>query len=416
MDSIHIQGGMPLQGQVRIQGSKNAVLPILAATLLIPGESMLYNCPRIADVFHMITLLESLGCKAVWEGNGLRVDARGAQKSRMPREEVTGMRSSIVLLGPMLGRLGEAEMEYPGGCVIGRRPIDMHINALEKMGVQFTDREEGFFATVTRLRGTEYTLTFPSVGATENIILAAVLAEGNTVIRGAAREPEITALIEFLEAAGARISGKGTDRLRIVGVERLRDTEYQIPADRIVAGTYLLGCLSAGGCVFLERAPVEQLGALLEIADRMGALWQAAGDGIYMQALKPMKAVPYTETKVYPGFPTDLQSPLLAALATADGESIVKESIFENRFRIVRELQKMGADMEVKDSMVKIKGVECLSGAMVEAEELRGGAALVLAGLNAQGTTVVNQCGYINRGYENICKDLRELGVRIYSV
>lgn len=416
MDSIHIHGGIPLQGQVTVQGSKNAALPVLAATILISGCSMVENCPRITDVFHMQTLLKSIGCKTVWEGGNLKVDATEVRQERMPSQEVKEMRSSISLLGSLLSRTKEAVMEHPGGCTIGERPIDIHIDALKRMGVRFEEKEEVLYASTAGLEGAELTLKFPSVGATENILLAAVLAKGETYIRGAAREPEITALCEFLQGAGAHIEGAGSSDIYIKGVEKLHESRYRIPADRIVAGTYLAGCLIAGGSILLRKAPVKQMSAVIRTAKQMGAVFQEAPEGLYVQAPDRLKTPGYIETEVYPGFPTDMQSPFLAALAVAEGESVLCETIFENRYHIVEPLSQMGADLKVKDGKVYIKGVARLKGTCARAEELRGGAALVMAGLGAEGHTKISGCGYIYRGYENIGKDLRELGARVYSV
>lgn len=417
MDSIHIHGGIPLQGQVTIQGSKNAALPVLAATILTKDTSVIHNCPRIADVYHMQALLDSLGCKVCREEKNLKIDASQVYQNVMPKEAITGMRSSVVLLGALLGRCREVTMEYPGGCVIGERPIDMHIGALRAMNVVFRETSQGMHAFTSGLKGADIAFHCSSVGATENVILAAVLAEGTTTIRGAAREPEIVALCEYLNKCGAAISGYHTGMIRIEGVKSLHGASYRIPSDRIVAGTYLFGCLAAGGNVFLRDAPAQQMCSVIFRAGQMGAMCQEAPDGIYVQSPERLRALPAVRTEVYPGFPTDLQSPLVAVLATADGVSCVEESIFEDRFRIVPYLQLMGADITVRGRRCAcVTGVDTLAGAAVCAEELRGGAALAVAGLGALGETVIGGCEFINRGYENICRDLRELGARIYSV
>lgn len=416
MDSIQIYGGIPLQGQVKIQGSKNTALPILAATILIDGSSLIENCPKIADVFQMQTILKSIGCKTTWEGSSLRVDASGVSRCRVPADAVRGMRSSISLLGALLARTGEAVLDYPGGCVIGERPIDIHLDALKKMGVIFKEGEEILYATADRLVGETLNLKFPSVGATENILLAAVLAEGETWIHNAAKEPEIVGLCEFLKGAGAWIDGIGTDVLHIKGVERLEESVFRVPADRIVAGTYLAGCMIAGGSVLLQDAPCDQMEAVLGVARQMGALCQESIEGLYIQSLEPPIAIEKLETAIYPGFPTDMQSLFLAVMTLADGQSILTEKIFENRFRIVEPLKKMGADIEIEGQNAIVHGVSRLQGMEVRAEELRGGAALIMAALGAGGHTRVTGCHYVYRGYENIGKDLRELGARVYSV
>ncbi|MBE5867577.1 MAG: UDP-N-acetylglucosamine 1-carboxyvinyltransferase [Lachnospiraceae bacterium] len=417
MGAIHIHGGIPLQGQVMIQGSKNAALPILAASILTKGSNLFSGCPRIADVEQMQMLLRSLGCVVRWEGDKMRVDAHRVCSGSMPREAVTGMRSSLTLLGAMLGRCGQIFLEQPGGCVIGSRPINLHIDALEKMNVKFARGDSILYACTEGLKGAEIHLACPSVGATENIILAAVLADGCTVIHNAAAEPEIVALCAYLNVCGAHIEGAGTACIRIEGVKELTGSAFEIPADRIVAGTYLFACLAAGGSVFLERAPVKEMKAVLEVARALGAGLQCTGTGLYVQAPNTVKSVPCVRTAVYPGFPTDLQSPLLAVLAGGMGKSIVEERIFEDRFRVVPELLRMGAKIRVEeDKTAYVEGQECLRGARVTAGELRGGAALVVAGLGASGETIVEGKKYIDRGYENICRDLRELGARIYSV
>ncbi len=402
-----------LRGEIRVQGSKNAVLPILAATLLVRGTCVIRNCPRIADVYHMQNLLQELGCPVSWAGNTVTVNASKVSDNRMSGESVTRMRSSVMLLGAMLGRIGEAVMSYPGGCVIGRRPIDIHLAALRKMGVEITEEEQMFTARAVHLQGTEQKLPFPSVGATENVLLAAVLADGITVLENAAKEPEIVALCGFLTEAGADIEGIGSDRLVIRGVEELREAKYTVPADRIVAGTYVTAAMAAGGSIFLEEAPADQLGALLEAAEGMGCSVTINKEGIGIDSLRRLKPLPYLKTAVYDGFPTDLQSPMMVAMALAEGQGIIEESIFENRFRIVKELKKMGAEIETVKNKAYVHGVERLQGTMVDAEELRGGAALVVAGLAAEGRTVIRNRHFIERGYENICKDLRGLGADI---
>ena len=408
-----------MQGKVRIQGSKNASLPILAATLLTEETVWLTNCPKIADVYCMVNLLESLGVTVKWEPNGIRINAATVCRGDMPADAVKGMRSSLCLLGALLGRCGEVVMEHPGGCIIGARPIDIHITALEQMGVDFTWKN-GLLEARTRgskLQGTTIRLPFPSVGATENIVMAAVMADGTTVIEGAAREPEVKALCEFLRCCGALIKGEGTTRITIKGTGILKGTGYRIPADRIVAGTYLLGTLAACGCVMLEEAPASEMEAVLETAEQMGACLDVTSEGVFVQACSVPRAISLIRTMPYPGFPTDLQSPVLAVLAGADGESMIEETIFENRFRVVEPLERMGANIEkINCNRVRIHGVERLRGTRMEAKELRGGAALLVAALGAEGESTITGCSYIYRGYENICKDFRELGARIVSV
>jgi len=416
LDSIQIDGGIPLQGQVRIQGSKNAALPILAATILIHGKSYIDNCPKITDIFQMQTLLESIGCKTTWEGNSLKVDASEVFDSRLPKEAVKSMRSSISLLGPLLGRNREAYIYQPGGCIIGERPIDLHIHAMKCLGVDFEEENEMLHATCKRLVGADIDLKFPSVGATENAIMASVLAKGYTQIYPAAREPEIMALCDFLNRAGAIIEGAGTDRILIKGVDKLQETCFRVPADRIVAGTYLIGCMVTGGSVFLKEAPIDRMRAEINIAERMGLIFQETAEGLFIQAPELVRTPGHIITDIYPGFSTDMQSAFLVAMAVAQGDSILTENIFENRFHIADELKKMGANIQIQDRSAYIKGVGKLNGANVRGEELRGTAALIVAGLKATGHTCVTGCEYVYRGYENIGRDLRELGARVYSI
>ena len=416
MDSILIQGGITLQGKVHIQGSKNAALPVLAATLLVKECSYIRNCPRISDVFAMISLLRSLGCIVTWQGDGLCIDSTQVCQGEMRSEAVTGMRSSLCLLGALIGRCSKVIMEHPGGCVIGERPIDLHLEALSQMGVDFREETDRLCAATDRLHGAHIRLSFPSVGATENVILAAVLAEGDTVLEGAAREPEVVTLCSYLSNCGAQIEGAGTDRLMIRGGSTLYGTDFNIPPDRIVAGTYLFSCIGTGGSILLEDAPDGDMEAVLDVAERMGGKLCISREGVYVQAPSVPKAVDCITTAPYPGFPTDLQSMALTAAIRADGDSLIRESIFENRFRVVEELRQMGACVEEYDTeSVLVHGVEALHGSLVEAKELRGGAARVAAGLMAQGETRVTGCQYIYRGYENICRDFRELGARVTS-
>jgi UDP-N-acetylglucosamine 1-carboxyvinyltransferase len=417
MDSICIRGGVALQGCVRIQGSKNAALPVLASTLLAKGDSRIGNCPRIVDVYNMISLLKSLGCSAVFSADGISINTENVHCGSMPADAVTGMRSSLFILGALLGRCGEAVMDYPGGCVIGQRPINLHIESLGKMGVYFEEKANRLYAHTDGLKGADIKLSIPSVGATENIVLSAVAATGTTRIINAAKEPEIKTLCRYLVECGADIEGDGTECIIIHGGNRLKGADYLIPADRIVAGTYLFACMAAGGNVLLVDAPWQQMKAVFAVAEKMGGHIEISDKGIYVQSPQRPVLSGTLDTAPYPGFPTDLQSAALAAAVCGDGKLTIQENIFENRFRIVDSLKTMGADIEVLDNTrVSVKGVDVLEGRIVKAGELRGGAALVIAGLRAHGETVIKGCSYIYRGYENICRDLRELGARITSV
>lgn len=418
METIHVHGGVSLQGNVRIQGSKNAALPILAATILTEGKSLLGNCPRISDVCQMIRILNSLGCRACRERDGILVESRQMFLSEIPAEAVTGMRSSVFLMGALLGSRGEVLMEHPGGCVIGERPIDYHLDALRRMGAVFEEHNGKIRGTAPHgLHGARICLPGSSVGATENVILAGVRAEGDTVIENAATEPEVESLCRYLICCGARISGAGSRCIRITGKEKLSGCSFRIPADRIVAGTYLFACLGTGGNVLLEDAPVYHMENVMRVCECLGAQFQVLSDALYVHAPPDTAQLNYLVTEPYPGFPTDLQSAALAVLSGTQKDCLVEETIFENRFRIADPLRQMGARLyEVDRRRILVKKTEGLKGAAVKAAELRGGAALVIAGLMAEGETVIEGCSYIERGYENICRDLRELGARIYCV
>jgi UDP-N-acetylglucosamine 1-carboxyvinyltransferase len=415
LDAIHIRGGNSLFGETKIQGSKNAVLPVMAAALLVDDISILDNCPRISDVCHMQKLLTRIGCRISRADRTLMIDARCVSGDRMSGDSVTEMRSSIMLLGAMLGRFGEVSMAYPGGCVIGKRPIDMHLDALSRMGVSISEEEGAFTARAENLKGAVITLPFASVGATENVLLAAVKARGVTVLQNAAREPEIVALCQFLRKSGAVIEGVGSSSLVIQGGNPLHGTQFAVPADRIVAGTYLFSALGMGGHILLKDAPVSQMKEMIRIAVQMGAEIAVSGEGLSVLAEPGPGPVPFLKTDVYPGFPTDMQSPLMAVLAGTEGISTIEETIFEDRFRIAGELIKMGADITLSGNRAVITGVPRLYGCEVEARELRGGAGLVIAGCMAEGETVVKNRHFIERGYEDICRDYRNLGVNIVT-
>lgn len=414
MSTIHIIGGKKLEGSIFVQGSKNAVLPILAATLLVEGVSVLTNCPKIADVNEMLEILRGLGCRVWTEEEKLCILPPVKLNTRIDRKHIISMRSSIILLGVLLSENGFVSMEYPGGCVIGERPIDMHIMGLKKMGCEFEDDSTVLCARANRLKGADITLGFPSVGATENMILAAVKAKGITTICGAAKEPEIVHLCDFLNRCGARIKGAGSDCIHIEGVQGLHPCEYKIPADRIVAGTYLMSALATKGSIVLENPPVDEISSVLQILEEMGAVIEKNNEKLYAAYERPLQAV-RVETKVYPGFPTDLQSPMLVLLSQAEGMGKIKETIYENRFRIVSELEKMNARLRLSGNEVTTYGQSLLKAANVRAKELRGNAALIMAGLVAEGETLVSDCRFVKRGYEDICRDLKSLGATIYE-
>ena len=413
MSNLYIKGGSPLIGEVGIQGSKNGALPLLTASLLICGKTVLHNCPQIKDVEAMIELLGTLGCEITFEKNTITIDATQICDTHCPQKQVQAMRSSIMLLGPLLGRCKSVRMNRPGGCVIGQRPTDLHEAALRAMNVEFESRDETITAFTSHLKGADITLPFPSVGATENIIMAAVLADGVTRLKNAALEPEIGLLCEFLKKAGAKIKGIGRSELEICGVKQLHEVCMKVMPDRIVAGTYLLAGAATGGHIVLRNAPSRQMLSVIDILRQMGAGVIADEDIIYMDAEEARQPIEYVCTRVYPGFPTDLQSMLLATLVSAQGESILEETIFEDRFKIVPELRAMGAEIVLDGRRVLIKGGARLRGRFLTAQELRGGAALVIAALAAKGESEIAGGQYIERGYENICRDLHCLGADI---
>ena len=415
---IKIEGKTPLHGSVRIQGSKNAALPILAACLLIPGKCVIRNCPMITDVSYMLRLLEYAGCVVEQNRNTVMVDASNLREFRLPGEYVRKMRSSVILMGALLGRIGEVGIDYPGGCVIGERPIDLHLKGLAALGADISIEGNYIYAGAKRLRGAKIEFPFSSVGATQNILLASVLAEGETCIQNAAREPEIDALCSFLKCAGANIEGIGTGWLVVRGVKALHPVDFEVVPDRIVAGTYLFASTATKGGICLKEAPVGHLDSVLQVLRSMGSevIVRRELYEVEIHAGKKIRNIPFVQTDVYPGFPTDLQSLLLVAAVVADGNLLLKESIFSGRFKIVEELRRMGACIREEKNRVLICGNAELEGRNVIARELRGGAALVTAGIAATGMTTVMGTCYINRGYEDIVRDLGTLGARIHKI
>ncbi len=415
MKEIRVTGGHPLHGALKVQGSKNAALPILAAALLNGGQTVLRNCPHITDVEEMLHILELLGCSAQWKQDGVVIDTSSLSASGVPDGETVKMRSSVLFLGSLLGRLGEARLAYPGGCVIGSRPVDLHLKGLRSMGVEIRE-DAGGIEGRGRPAGGSIQLTFPSVGATENLLLAAAGASGVTILKGCAKEPEIVALCEFLQCMGVGIFGSGTRTIMVCPPRKFSDVEYTVPGDRIVAGTYALAAVGCGGSLRItgvlpghwrgQLYPLRLLGAELSV--------DAHSNSLTVQAPERARGISFLDTAPYPGFPTDLQSQMMAALTCARGVSCLQETIFEQRFKVIEELNKMGACIESAGNIAVIEGVERLHGASVKAKELRGGAALVLAGLMAEGETAVSGVGYIERGYESICRDLQQIGAQIY--
>ena len=418
MQKLIINGGKKLSGEIRIQGAKNAALPIMAAAALCGEEIVLHNCPRISDVYSAMRILTYLGCKAGFESrNTAVINAENLSAEDVSDELMREMRSSIFFLGAVLGRTGRCRITFPGGCDLGPRPIDMHLSALRKMGV--TIREE-YGALDCRaengLHGAKIALSFPSVGATENIMLAAVLAEGTTVIQNAAREPEIIDLADFLTNCGAKIYGAGGGKITVNGVKKLYGCEYGIMPDRIVCATYLSCAAAAGGEIVTSSCRPPDMDSILPIFEQMGCIVHTGGDKIYFSANRPLKAVTPIRTMVYPGFPTDAQAFVMAALCKAKGTSVFVENIFENRYKHVGGLQRMGADILVEGKVAVIEGVNRLYGAKTDAPDLRGGAGLITAALSAEGTSEISNIHYIDRGYEEIERVLTSVGAEISRV
>lgn len=413
MDKIHIEGGKPLHGSIWIQGSKNAALPMMAAALLYPGVSVLRGCPQITDVFCMEEILRTLGVKTWWQGQNLYMDCTKVEKTEISGFYTEKMRSSVILMGVLLGRTGRASMGYPGGCVIGKRPVDLHLYALRKFGADIKEKQEILEASCRKMKGAEIFFPGSSVGATEQAILAAVLAEGKTKICNCAGEPEIVWLCRFLKKMGAEISGEGTGEILVTGGARLKGGDMEVPPDRIVAGTYLCAAAATRGKIEIQNPPKGELGAFLEVYRKMGGQYEWNSGKLIADGRQVRFSVPLTETAVYPGFPTDLQSPLMAVLASVPGESCIREAVFEDRFKIVQELNRMGARIRTEGRKAWIRGTFSLRGAELEAKELRGGAALVIAALAADGESTIEGYSFICRGYENIIKDISVLGGRI---
>ncbi len=413
LGSYHIQGGRPIQGEYTVKGAKNAVLPILAASIVTGGENLFERCTDISDVRIMREILNALGCRTVRSGDRMLVDTAGLDCCEVPRPLMEKMRSSIFLIGPLLTRCGRAVISQPGGCAIGKRPIDLHIKALRQMGAEIEEQDQQLIVTGGRLYGTNLVLDFPSVGATENIMLAAIGAKGETVIHNSAKEPEIVDLQNYLNRCGAQIRGAGTSRIVIKGQTPLRGACHTVMGDRIEAGTFLLAAAATGGELRLKGADSGNLKCLLRYLRFAGCKVKKQPCEIWLRAPKRLYGTGRVRTEPYPGFPTDLQPQFCAAMAGAEGQTKMEETIFENRFRYVKQLEKLGADIEILQGTAIIKGVQPLTGARVKAEDLRGGAALVLAGLAADGETIVENVEFIERGYCGFDRELEKLGADI---
>lgn len=416
MREYQITGGRPLAGRLTVQGAKNSVLPILAATVLAEGESVIHNCPRLSDVSATLDILRLLGCRVAQEGNTVRVDASTLRENCVPDRLMGELRSSVTFLGALLSRCGGAELAYPGGCQLGPRPIDLHLMALRLLGAQVLE-EGGRLICRSRgeMRGQELCLSIPSVGATENAMLAAVGCQGVTTIVGAAREPEIEDLQAFLRAMGADVEGAGSPVIRIAGGKPLHPAEHTVIGDRMAAATYLCAVGAAGGCVALCGVEPSHLTAVLSVLEEAGADIHTGDGAISMACAAPLCGVRPVRTAPHPGFPTDAQAPLMAALSCGTGTTMFVENMFLSRYGHVGELARMGADIQIDGRVAVVTGRR-LHGAAVRGSDLRGTAALVVAALAARGESRVSGVPYILRGYENLDGDLRALGAQIQLV
>ncbi|WP_317366602.1 UDP-N-acetylglucosamine 1-carboxyvinyltransferase [uncultured Tyzzerella sp.] len=417
MGKYIIKGGNKLNGEVFISGAKNAVLPILASTVLNSGICILKNVPMLLDTFVAIDILKDLGCEVNYGENTVVVNSKNMYKTNVKEDLVKKMRSSIIFLGAIISRFKEASISYPGGCNLGKRPIDFHLSAFKELGIKIEDNQKLIKASVDTIKERIIDLPFASVGATQNIILASIFVKGKVVIKNCAKEPEIIDMVKFLRKMGANIYGEGTYTITVKGVEKLNNiVEYTIMPDRIEAGTFL--CMSAitNGNVKINGITPNYVKSLTDILEQMGCNIVIDKDNIKIKNDKKLKCIEFLETKPYPYFPTDLQPQLMALLATADGESIIKENIFEARNKHIPELNKMGCNIIEDNSTFIIKGVNKLTGKNVFAKDLRGGASLITAGLFAKEKTVVEGADYINRGYEHLDKKLNILGADIKHI
>lgn len=412
MSSYIIEGGHKLEGTVKISGSKNSALPIIAATILNAGKTVLYNVPNIQDTQMMYKILETLGAKIEKKNGKIKIDTSKIEKFEIPPELMHKMRSSVILAGALIGRYQKATFSYPGGCDIGSRPIDLHLKSFEKLGIQVNQNHGNIECNAEKIKGEKIDLDFPSVGATENAILASVLAEGTTIITNAAREPEIIDLQNFLNKMGAKIVGAGTDEIQIEGVKKLKDISYNIMPDRIETGSFLCFAAATKGNIILENVNATHITPIISKLEEAECKIETSKNKIKIIAPKKLKAIDI-KTMPYPGFPTDMQSVFASMLTIAKGTSIIVENIFENRYKYAQELNKMGAKITVEGKSAIIRGTRKLYGADVKATDLRGGAALVLAGLIAKGKTQVEDIEYILRGYEKLDYKLQNLGANI---
>ena len=405
-----------MYGSVKVQSAKNSVLPILAATVLADEKVEILNVPQISDVKNMVKILACLGCKTVYKDDNIIIDSSSADSYEIPSALARELRSSVFMLGAVISRFHSAKIAYPGGCDIGLRPVDLHLTGLKRLGVQISEKNGYIICKCDKLCGNEIMLDCPSVGATENIMLAAVKAEGTTIIKNAAREPEIEDLQNFLNKIGAKISGAGSGTIRIDGVEKLFGCDYKPIPDRIEAGTFLIGAAMCGGEVEVDGIYPENISSLIHKLTENGCKIHINNDKIVLGNHKTLTSVKSVETRPYPGFPTDLQAQYTALCCICNGHSIITENLFETRFKYVPELRKMGADITVIDRNAFVRGVEKFKGATVVAYDLRGGAALVLAALAGEGSSEVLDISHIDRGYGSFEYKLRKLGADIVRI
>ncbi len=409
-----IKGGRRIEGEIAVQGAKNSALPLLAAAVLCKGQTEFHNCPELSDCGAACRILSSLGCSCRREGKVVCINSSAVSSSSISERLMREMRSSIIFMGALLGRTGQCRLSFPGGCEIGSRPIDFHLEAFRQMGAKIREEHGCIECSAPKLRGARISFPIPSVGATENVMLAAVLAEGITEIHNAAREPEICDLASYLTRCGAKISGAGTGTIAIEGVKELSGCSYTVMPDRIAAATYLCCGAITRGEILLTKADISSLGLIVPVLEQTGcSIYGFGGDSIYLNARKTLKAPQSIRTAPYPGFPTDAQPPLMALCATLPGTTIFVETIFENRYRHVSELTRLGAKINTEGRVAVVEGVNRLTGAELEACDLRGGAAMVTAALFAEGTTKIGKTCYIERGYEDIEGCLKSVGADV---
>ncbi len=417
MDKLIIEGGNRLVGEVQVSGAKNAVLPLMAASLLIDGPNTVTNVPRLKDIETFKKLLRRMGCEVASENKGetLKISAPDSVKPEAPYELVKTMRASILVLGPLVSRFKRARVSLPGGCTIGARPVNLHLTGLQKMGADVAIEHGYIVVKAARLKGAKISFDIPTVTGTENLMLAAVFADGRTTIENAAREPEVVALAEALVKMGADISGAGTERIRVEGVSELKPASHRVIPDRVEAGTFMVASAMTKGNTLIKDCPLGHLEALTEKLEAAGAEIREEPEGVNVTGDWPVRSVDI-KTRPYPGFPTDMQAQMMAMMTRASGLSVITEEVFENRFMHVGELKRMGADITVDGRNAIVKGVERISGAPVMATDLRASASLVLAGLVADGITEVSRIYHLDRGYEGIEKKLGSLGANIKRV